>query len=301
MKLFHYNAITHKARLRQLINKSVSEKMDRYRQDNLRLVRHYMAEQARRTELDESIRYARRLQSALLPSENELRELAGDAFLFSMPRDTLNGDFAWYTRSGNKIILAVADCTGHGIPGALMSVLGLSLLNQVVLEERCYEPAHILRRIDEKMRVSFQHAEDLPRYTYDGMDIALCVIDRAAMKISFAGAMRPFWLVKSGELIEERGSRFPIGGMRIEDERVYRTCETFYSPGDMLYLFTDGYPDQFGGIADKKMTRGRMRQLVEVIRDLPAKEQKEQLLEFFLLWKGNCDQTDDATMMGLRL
>lgn len=301
MRLFYASTLAQKARIRRIINKSVSAKMDRYRADNLLLTRHYMAEQSRRSEVDESIRYARRLQSALLPSEKDLRELAGDAFLFSMARDTLSGDFAWYTRSGSKIILAVADCTGHGIPGALMSVLGLSLLNQVVLEERCYEPSHILRRIDEKMRVSFQHAEDLPRYTYDGMDIALCVIDRAAMKLSFAGAMRPFWLVSSGELIEERGSRFPIGGMRIENERVYNSTETSYSPGDMLYLFTDGYPDQFGGKAEKKMTRARMRQLVESIHHLPAKTQKEQLLEFFLLWKGKCEQTDDATMLGLRL
>jgi serine phosphatase RsbU (regulator of sigma subunit) len=265
------------------------------------LMRQYMAEQQRVSEVEDSIRYARHLQNALLPSENNLREMGGDVFLINSPRNVLSGDFSWYTRSGSRLILCVADCTGHGIPGALMSVLGLSLLNQVVLEERSYDPSHILRRIDEKMRVAFQHAEDAPRSTYDGMDIALCSIDLAARKLSFAGAMRPCWLMREGELIEMAGSRYPIGGMRIEGERQYPATEIDFTPGDLIYMFTDGYTDQFGGADNKKLGRGRLRELLKKIHKLPAKQQKDQLQELFLLWRGLNEQTDDATMIGLRL
>jgi serine phosphatase RsbU (regulator of sigma subunit) len=288
-------------RIRKLITQSVNAKTSNYRKDNIRIVQQYMEEQNKRNEVDESIRYASRLQRALLPSENELRELAGDSFLFSIPRNSLSGDFAWYTRSGSKIVVAVADCTGHGIPGALMSVLGLSLLNQVVLEERCYEPAHIMRRIDEKMRVNFQHAEENPRDTFDGMDIAICTIDTVAMKITFAGAMRPCWLILNEKLREIKGSRFPIGGLRLEEEREYIPVEINYAKGDMLYLFSDGFSDQFGGKNNKKMTKGRLRQVIELIKEFPVQQQKEQLQEFFLLWKGRCEQTDDVTMLGMKL
>lgn len=301
MKLLNLRAISGKRRIRKLINQSVSEMTDQYRKDNRMLMQHYLQEQARQAELAESIRYARHLQSALLPSERDLENAGGEAFLFTVPRDLLNGDFAWFTRSGNKIVIAVADCTGHGIPGALMSVLGLSLLNQVVLEERNYDPSHILRRVDEKMRVTFQHAEDQSRNSYDGMDIALCTIDLAQQKIIFAGAMRPFWHVHRGKLNEYNGSRYPIGGLRMETGRMYVNTEVDFAPGDFIYLFTDGYTDQFGGKDDRKMTRARLRQLVEMIHHHPAKLQKDQFQEFFLLWKGERQQTDDATMIGLRL
>ncbi|MEO5643940.1 MAG: PP2C family protein-serine/threonine phosphatase [Bacteroidia bacterium] len=288
-------------RIRKLISQTVLKKTSNYRNDNIRIVQQYMQEQSKRNELDESIRYASRLQRALLPSETELRNIIDESFLFSASRNELSGDFAWHTRSGSKIILAVADCTGHGIPGALMSVLGLSLLNQVVLEERCFDPSHILRRVDEKMRITFQHAEENPRNTFDGMDIGLCMIDTLANKIHFAGATRPCWLIIDGKLVEIKGSRYPIGGLRLEEKREYTATEINYSKGDQLYLFTDGYSDQFGGKNDKKMTKGRLRQLIEMIKDFPISEQKTQLQEFFLLWKGNREQTDDVTMLGMRL
>jgi len=203
-------------RIRKLINESVLHKTVSYRNDNIRIVQQYMVEQNKRIEVDASIRYASRLQRALLPSENDLKNLSEESFLFSASSNELSGDFAWFTRKGSKIVLAVADCTGHGIPGALMSVLGISLLNQVVLEERCYEPSHILRRVDEKMRVTFQHGDESPRDTYDGMDIGLCVIDLNLSTLTFAGAARPCWVILDGKLVELKGSRYPIGGMRLE-------------------------------------------------------------------------------------
>lgn len=288
-------------RIRSIIRKAVSAETDRYKKDNLLLARSYMAEQVRMNEIDESIRYARHLQSALFPSEASLATVCEESFLISQPREMLNGDFCWSTRIGGKIILAVADCTGHGIPGALMSVLGLSLLNQVVLEERNYNPSHILRRVDEKMRISFQHTEFVNRNSFDGMDMALCLIDYPNSKIQFAGAMRPFWIFQNKKLKELNGSRYPIGGLRLEENRNYPATEIDFSPGDFIYLFTDGFTDQFGGPSNKKITRARLRKLVEEIASLPAKQQKEQFLEFFLLWKAEKEQTDDVTMIGMRL
>jgi serine phosphatase RsbU (regulator of sigma subunit) len=290
-----------RARLRKLINQSIREITEKYRRDNKLLVQHYMSEQHRLNDVQDSIQYAKRLQDALFPTEKDLRELGSDSFIFNMPRDVLSGDFCWYHRSGCRLILSVADCTGHGIPGALMSVLGLSLLNQIVVEERNFEPSHILRRIDEKMRTSFMHSEELTRSSYDGMDMSVVVIDFNAGQLKFAGAMRPMWIMRKGKLLEFKGARYPIGGLRLEASRNYPGAETEIEAGDFIYLFTDGLTDQFGGPDDKKIGRERLRLLLHLIHDLPARNQKEQLMEFFLLWKGMEIQTDDVTMLGLRV
>jgi serine phosphatase RsbU (regulator of sigma subunit) len=281
-------------------NKIISED-EKYKNDNTLLFSHYIKGQHRLNEIQESIRYAQHIQKALFPDENNLKNIVSESFLFAMPKEDLTGDFAWVTRSGHKVIVAVADCTGHGIPGAMMSILGLSLLNQVVLEERCYEPSFILRRLDDKMRHSFEHSSVSSRLAYDGMDISVCCIDYGTGKISFAGAMRPAWIVSGESILELKGSRYPIGGLRLEGQRLYEGTEIEFQRGSMLYMFTDGYTDQFGGQYEKKISRGRLKKLVQMINQSPMKEQKEQLLEFFLFWKGTQVQTDDVTLMGVRL
>lgn len=273
----------------------------RYKSDNTLLFRHYLNGQNRLNEINESIRYARHIQQALFPDEHHLQNLLPDSFLFAMPKEELTGDFAWCTRSGNKVVVAVADCTGHGIPGAMMSILGLSLLNQVVLEERCYEPSFILTRIDEKMRYAFEHSTVVSPTAYDGMDVAVCCIDYTTQTVTFAGAMRPGWIVQQNSIIELQGSRYPIGGLRLESRRTYDATEIAFEKGSMLYLFSDGYSDQFGGVNEKKISRGRLKKLINLINTYSVKEQKDQLLEFFLLWKGSYVQTDDVTFLGIRL
>jgi len=270
------------------------------RKDNLLLFRHYIDGQHRLNEIEESIRYAKNIQCALLVREDGFREIFPESFYFTNAKEQLTGDFAWATRIGQKSIVAVADCTGHGIPGAMMSILGLSLLNQVVLEERCYEPSFILRRIDEKMRTAFGVTADL-RTGSDGMDIAACCIDSTAQSITFAGAMRPVWIVRNRVLNQYHGSRYPIGGLRIENSRAFPQTIIDYEKGDMLYLFTDGYSDQFGGPRGKKIGRARLKVLAQLISECSAVQQKEQLLEFFHFWKKSAPQTDDATFAGIRL
>lgn len=270
------------------------------RSDNIVLFKHYLHGQQRLNEIAESIRYASHIQSALFSNEASLKEIVPDSFLFSIPKEELTGDFTWATRCGNKIIIAVADCTGHGVPGAMLSILGLSLLNQVVLEERCYEPSFILRRIDERMRVTFENKSGTAG-AYDGMDISICCIDYSQELLSYAGAMRPLWLMRNNDLQQLAGARYPIGGMRLETNRIYPSTELPFERGDMIYLFTDGYSDQFGGGNEKKISRGRLRKLIQFISKHPCQQQKEQLLEFFLLWKGTITQTDDVTFAGIRL
>jgi serine phosphatase RsbU (regulator of sigma subunit) len=267
------------------------------RKDNVLLFKHYIDAEHRLNEIEESIRYAKNIQNALFIREEGFRDIFPNSFYFTSAKEQLTGDFAWATRIGNKSIVVVADCTGHGIPGAMMSILGLSLLNQVVLEERCYEPSFILRRIDEKMRTAFGVSSNL-RTGFDGMDIAVCCIDASTKSITFAGAMRPMWIVRNAVINQYPGSRYPIGGLRIENHRVFPQTTIDYVEGDMLYLFTDGYSDQFGGEKGKKISRGRLKVLAKLISAYSPKQQKEQLLEF---WKGSAPQTDDATFVGVRL
>lgn len=288
-------------RLRNIIRTAVARQTDVYRKDNLLIIQHYMEEQKRRSELDESIRYAQGIQSALFPNENNLRQFACESFVFSLPRNSLNGDFFWCHMKDGQLMVAVADCTGHGIPGALMAVLGLSLLNQCVLEENCTNPSEILQRIDEKLHANFQHSGTGNRDMYDGMDIGLCLIDYVNARITYAGAMRQAWLLQPDGLKMMKGSRYPIGGLNLEQGRDYPSVSMDFSAGDMLYLFTDGYTDQFGGPSDKKISTGRLRELLGHIHHLPVKQQKEQLMEFFILWKADKEQTDDTTMMGIKL
>jgi serine phosphatase RsbU (regulator of sigma subunit) len=270
------------------------------REDNLLIFRHYIEGQNRLNEIAESIRYARNIQSALFVREENFTDIFPESFYFSCPKEELTGDFAWITKIGSRTIVAVADCTGHGIPGAMMSILGLSLLNQVVLEERCYEPSFILRRIDQKMSASFKTAGNT-RNSFDGMDIAVCCIDTIRQEITFSGAMRPVWLIHGEEIESHSGARYPIGGMRLENQRMFPQTTFSYRSGDLLYMFTDGYTDQFGGADNKKIRRGRLKVLAQLISGQAACLQKEQLLEFFHFWKGHNAQTDDVTFVGIRL
>lgn len=270
------------------------------RDDNVLILRHYIDGQHRLNEISESIRYAKNLQSALFVREDNFKDIFPNSFYFSCPKEEVTGDFAWVTKIGSKTIVAVADCTGHGVPGAMMSILGLSLLNQVVLEERCYEPSIILRRVDMKMQATF-NINSASRSGFDGMDIAVCCIDSATEELTFAGAMRPLWHIRGSEFRSLSASRYPIGGLRMDNQRLFLQTTFKYRTGDMIYMFTDGYTDQFGGGKNKKISRGRLRVLTQLISSYGAREQKEQLLEFFTVWKAHNQQTDDATFVGIRL
>lgn len=288
-------------RLRNIIQQQVEERTHRFRSENQLLLQHYMADQSRMNEMNDSLRYARHLQTTLLPSESRLRELVPDAFMLNIPRDTLSGDFCWCTRSGNRIIIAVADCTGHGVPGALMSMLGLNLLNRAVIDDGLTDPSAILCAVDNRMKETFEQHNNGLDHSYDGMDVAVCVIDSEKKELMFAGAMRPLFIQLGNELKEISGARYPIGGLRLDTKREFPSVRINYSAGDNFYLFSDGITDQFGGANNKKFTRDRLRKLITSLKGQPAEVQRQQVHECHVLWRGEQEQTDDVLIVGVRL
>jgi serine phosphatase RsbU (regulator of sigma subunit) len=255
-------------------------------------------------ELKESIIYAKRIQEGMMLKEKHLSRLFDESFILFKPKDIVSGDFYWFTRVENKILIATADCTGHGIPGAFMSVLGISLLNQIIIEEKNTDVSFILQRLDHKIKKAFGYSSDIFEETknlYDGMDIAICCIDLEEQIYSFAGAFRPLYHISGNDFTKLEGSRYPIGGMNLEIKRIYEKKEVSYRTGDKLYLFTDGYADQFGGAKNKKFMSANFRNILIKTSKFSMYTQRMELERFFSEWKNNSEQTDDILILGIQL
>lgn len=255
-------------------------------------------------ELHESIIYAKRIQEGMMLKEKHLFRLFPESFLFFRPKDVVSGDFYWFTRIENKVIVAVADCTGHGIPGAFMSVLGISLLNQIVIEEKNTSVSLILQRLNHKIKKAFSYSNeyhDDEKQLYDGMDIALCCIDYDSQHLTYSGAFRPLFHISENSLITLSGSRYPIGGLNLENDRKYESKSMSFRRGDKLYLFTDGFADQFGGDHNKKLMIRNFKNILLETSIFQMKKQKMELDSILNQWKKNEEQTDDILMIGLEL
>lgn len=255
-------------------------------------------------ELNESIIYAKRIQEGMMLKEKHLFRLFPESFLFFRPKDIVSGDFYWFTRIDNKIIIAVADCTGHGIPGAFMSVLGISLLNQIVIEEKNINVSLILQRLNHKIKKAFSYSSeyhDDERQLYDGMDIALCCIDHDNQQLIYSGAFRSLFHISENNLITVNGSRYPIGGLNLESERKYESKSMSFRKGDKVYLFTDGYADQFGGEYNKKLMIRNFKKILLETANFSMNQQKKELERNLCQWKKDEEQTDDILIIGLEL
>ncbi|MBN8697725.1 MAG: SpoIIE family protein phosphatase [Bacteroidetes bacterium] len=260
--------------------------------------------QKKSSELNDSIIYAKRIQEGMMLKEKHLFRLFPESFLLFKPKDIVSGDFYWFTKINNKILVAVADCTGHGIPGAFMSVLGISLLNQIVIEEKNTDVSYILQRLDHKLKKAFSYSMDLideERHPYDGMDIALCCIDQENNFLTFSGALRPVYHISDNTFYKYDGSRYPIGGLRIEDERKYEHQEIKFKKGDRLFLSSDGYADQFGGEKGKKYMVKNLKETLVRTSKYSIHTQKMELERIHNEWKNNTEQTDDILLIGLQL
>ncbi len=252
-------------------------------------------------DIRKSIQYAKRIQQAALPPKEYIDNLLKENFILYMPRDIVSGDFYWMTKQNDKILFTVADCTGHGVPGAFMSMLGIAFLNEIVgkLDYEQLQPNIVLNILREYV-IRFLKQEHKQGGSKDGMDMAFCMIDIAAQELHFAGANNPLWLVRNGELIEVKGDDMPIG-------IYYNAAESFtdhvvkYETGDVIYMFSDGYADQFGGPRRKKFMKKRFRILIKEISDLPMDTQKQILYQTFVDWKGNNRQLDDILVMGVKV
>lgn len=250
-------------------------------------------------EITGSITYASRIQNAILPEEALYRRLFKDYFVLFRPKDIVSGDFYWIHEKGDKVSFAVADCTGHGVPGAIMSMLGVSLLNEIASNSNGELLAgDILELLREKVIFSLKQTGSRDEAT-DGMDISLCILDKETNKLQFAGAFNPMWIVRDDKLTEFKADKMPIG-FHLKLSK-FNTSETTLEKGDALYLLSDGYYDQFGGEDDKRYSSGRLKRLIKEIAKLPMSNQKEILNKRFSDWKGNNEQIDDVLIFGIRI
>ena len=251
-------------------------------------------------EITDSINYAKRIQTSILPDFQKVKETFSDAFLIFRPRDIVSGDFYWFDKfDEERFMLVCADSTGHGVPGAFMSMIGSTLLQDIVTRQRISKPSEILKMLDNHIFSTLNQNVELG-VSNDGMDMIVCEISVKTRHIRFASAMRPVILVLDGEPIYVKGNRSSVGGESVI-EKYFDDQEYYLNHGDTLYLFSDGLPDQFGGTDGKKMKIARLKKLIEDIAELPMEGQKEVITKFYDEWKGDYDQVDDILMMGVRL
>lgn len=248
-------------------------------------------------DLQASIDYAQRLQQTILPSRTQISEVFKNSFVMYRPKATVSGDFYWFANKGNKKMFAAADCTGHGVPGAFMSLVGHNALNQAT--KVFHRPSQVLNSVN-RLSAAAMRAYQEDDQVKDGMDIALCSVDLSTMELEFAGAHNPAWIIRRGELIQLDADAFSIG-MYVNGEREFANASFKLEDGDMIYLFSDGYADQFGGPQGKKFLRKRFRELLMEISSLPMQQQLQALEETFDTWKGSQEQIDDVLVIGVAI
>lgn len=251
-----------------------------------------------RKELHESLKYASYIQKALLPSPQALKKALPEHFLIFMPREFVSGDFYFLGQKKNLLYVAVADCTGHGVPGAFMSILGLTFLNEIIHHGNSSSAASVLNQMREKVMNAMQQTGDDDEQK-DGIDLALGVINIETNQFNYAGAFNPVYIVKKNRLLEMLGDKMPVG-VAADEEKPFTDHFCELDEGDLIYFFTDGFVDQFGGPNNKKFKYQPFRSLILTISSKPIHKQKEKLIEIFNDWKGNLQQLDDVLLLGWR-
>ena len=248
--------------------------------------------------ITDSLIYAQRIQEALLPSEDYFKKFFRESFIFYKPKDIVSGDFFWIDENEGKIFIAAADCTGHGVPGALMSMIGHELLDKIINTDKILQPAKVLQIMSKGLEKIFSREKNVGTIIHDGMDIAICVVDIRKRKIQFSGAFLPLYIIRDNRLIELKGDKHALG--MIPEGVCYTNNEMDLMEDDMLYLFSDGYVDQFGGSENKKFMYRRFRYLLMTIYRFPVDDQKSILEDNITTWMGNTPQIDDILVMGFK-
>jgi serine phosphatase RsbU (regulator of sigma subunit) len=246
-----------------------------------------------------SLRYAGIIQHALMPDPKKIKGFVGDYFILFLPRDIVSGDFYYTFRDRNKICIAAGDCTGHGVPGAFMSILGISFLNEILQSGGCAKANRILNLMREKVMKALNQ-KGFSSDTKDSIDIGLCLIDCDLKRIDFSGAGRPLYMLRNGVLTEIKSDNMTIGIDPVQ-EKSFTNHSINTLPGDTFYLFSDGYCDQFGELTDKKFKYWRFRELIESVQGLDMDQQCSVLEKTFKEWKGNTQQVDDVTVFGFKI
>jgi serine phosphatase RsbU (regulator of sigma subunit) len=251
-------------------------------------------------DITDSIKYAKRLQEAILPIADFQKQFSQNAFIFYKPKDIVSGDFYWMVKKENKVLVAAVDCTGHGVPGAFMSIVGYNVLNQAVNEHNLTVPSEILNELNRGITNTLRQYET-ESTVKDGMDIALCCINTDTLEVEYAGAYNPLWIIKGNKFEELSADKFPIGAFVGEKINQFSNQKIQMTKGDMIYMFTDGYADQFGGPKGKKFKYKQLQQLIIDNKDKSMIEQKRTLESAFTHWIGNYEQVDDVLVIGIKL
>ncbi len=288
-------------RQRDKAQKKIQDYLEKELEARTRVVMKQKGEiELQNIEITDSINYAKRIQSSILPDITKLRESFRDAFILFRPRDIVSGDFYWFDRVGeDKFILVCADSTGHGVPGAFMSMIGSTILQDIVTRKGITRPSEILEMLDRQIFSTLNQNEELG-VSNDGMDMVVCEFNIRTRHLRFASAMRPVLLVLSGESYYVKGNRSSIGGESV-NEKFFDDQEYYMGENDSIYLFSDGLSDQFGGSDGKKMKITRLKRKIEQVSELPMAEQEDEIAKFFLEWKGSFDQVDDILLMGVKV
>jgi serine phosphatase RsbU (regulator of sigma subunit) len=250
-----------------------------------------------KSQTKQSIEYALHIQESILPDKEHINESFPNSFILYKPKDIVSGDFYAFARQENEILIAAADCTGHGVPGALMSMLGSNILYQIINEKNILKPSEILFHLNIGITESLKQNKNAGN---DGMDISICSFNNNVLQ--YSGAYRPLYLIRNGELIEVKATKMAIGGQQNDQQRIYENHELELQKGDTIYLSTDGYADQFGGdTGEKKLTKKRFKDLILSIQSKTLQEQGIALDKFITAYRKEIEQIDDILVIGVQI
>lgn len=300
----YYNELEEKVeeRTREVVQQKeeIETQRDDLAQKNQHLELAYQRIELQNKHITDSIQYAQRIQRAILPPDQHVKEVVPDSFVLYKPKDIVSGDFYWVSKPDGLSLIAAVDCTGHGVPGAFMSIIGNENLNYIVNVTGSKRPNFILNMLNERVTgaLNQHHATSTVK---DGMDMTLCAIDSNKKVVYFSGANNPMYFVRNNELQIIKGDKFPIGAYVGEQLQEFSNHEIEYNSGDTLYIFSDGFADQFGGPENRKFMYKRFRNLLLSIQDKMMDEQKQILNEHFENWRMDEEQVDDVLVIGVRL
>lgn len=272
-----------------------------YQLKNVELARALEELETRTTSLVNSMNYARRIQNSIFPKESQLHSYFSESFLLFLPKEIVCGDFAWLANAHGKIFIAAVDCTGHGVPAALLSILGYNLLREALFDQGLKDPSKILSFLHTKVRETLHQDIANPELPMDGMEIALVTISPKEQMLYYSGAYIPLYLFHKGDLEIIKPDKFPVGGIQTEPFRIFTEHAIPYEKGSRFYLFTDGYANQLHEQTQKRFTTKRVTTLLKEIQNLPLRKQKLEIEKAFLKWKGNFQQVDDVLVIGVEL
>jgi len=250
--------------------------------------------------ITDNIDYAQRIQSAILPDIQLIYKALEQSFILYLPKDIVSGDFYAFAEQNDHVLIIAGDCTGHGVSGAFMSMIGSSLLNQIINERGTEEPALILNQLNKSVIEALKQGENQSA-SADGMDISICSFDMVKNELLYAGANRPLWLIRNNELKVYQPDKFPIGGLQMARDRVFTSHTIALHKNDTVYIFTDGYADQFGGAYGKKLMTAKFKEMLLSMQGMGMREQEGYLKKYFEEWKGNNEQVDDVLVIGVRV